>query len=641
MKKIGDVTNTADKNGEFTNGNISTGTPPTILEGPWLTAIQREILNVLVKAGVVQDPNKDNQLAISIEKIAKSSVPELVQETGDKDDVSMSQKAITDAISDSQVNVPDATTEVKGKVKLADTVGESEELVLHQKASSLLFNEQKQNTNKVNQLVDSTLGGLLQFSQQVQNQITSNTWNLRHAVILGDSISHGANALDIYKNSWVSHLKRMFNSSYGVNAWGFISIKDQIGSVVGINQERHKVTLNGWNVHVNENASHTVNGAYATTSAINSELTIKIPPTCRLFRVWYTKQVGGGTFTITRDGVVLNTVDTSIANGDKQGWFWVVNNNATCNPNDAGVCTISIKNTTDGKPVEILGVSYANDFTAIQVNNFSQAGRKLIHVDDVVLEKVITGANPFILALGHNDRDDIDNEIFSSKINKIIQISTEKKVRVIIADFCWDKSIDNHVRSELKRCAESIPDAVWLPFPQWLQPGSDGAAASYYLQILKFTSDGSHPTPEGHKRIAEAVAKAIGLSVASVENALDKNFVPFDLTSSDLVNSVVARYEYYAGYRVEPFGVSIRGTLRKPGASKVPAGTYILGALDGVFMPSLITIPLSHESYTEPNSEQFVISISAGPNPSVKLIVPTSYNGSTLQINAYVTRNID
>lgn len=157
MKKIGDVTNTADKNGEFTNGNISTGTPPTILEGAWLTAIQREILNVLVKAGVVQDPNKDNQLVLSIEKIAKSSVPKLVQETGSSENEVMSQKAVTEAISDSQVNVPDATTEVKGKVKLADGLGESTELVLHQKAASDIFSGQDKNINKINTLIPPSL----------------------------------------------------------------------------------------------------------------------------------------------------------------------------------------------------------------------------------------------------------------------------------------------------------------------------------------------------------------------------------------------------------------------------------------------------------------------------------------------------
>ncbi|EML0364371.1 hypothetical protein RI835_003780 [Providencia rettgeri] len=44
----------------------------------------------------------------------------------------MSQKAVTDAISDSQVNVPDATTEVKGKVKLTNEFGDSSDLALTQ-----------------------------------------------------------------------------------------------------------------------------------------------------------------------------------------------------------------------------------------------------------------------------------------------------------------------------------------------------------------------------------------------------------------------------------------------------------------------------------------------------------------------------
>ncbi|MBO1916073.1 hypothetical protein J4727_07290 [Providencia rettgeri] len=51
-------------------------------------------------------------------KIAKSSVPKLVHETGSSENEIMSQKAVTDAISDSQVNVPDASTQVKGKLNL-------------------------------------------------------------------------------------------------------------------------------------------------------------------------------------------------------------------------------------------------------------------------------------------------------------------------------------------------------------------------------------------------------------------------------------------------------------------------------------------------------------------------------------------
>lgn len=69
MKKIGDVTSTADKNGEWTNGNVAAGIAPTILEAGWLNSVQREILGVLIEAGITQDKNNDNQLKEAIKKI--------------------------------------------------------------------------------------------------------------------------------------------------------------------------------------------------------------------------------------------------------------------------------------------------------------------------------------------------------------------------------------------------------------------------------------------------------------------------------------------------------------------------------------------------------------------------------------------
>ncbi|MFW0853563.1 hypothetical protein ACNYC7_15845 [Morganella morganii] len=69
MKKIGDVTSTADKNGEHTNGNVAAGIAPTILEADWLNSVQREILGVIIAAGLKQDKNNDNQLVEAIRKI--------------------------------------------------------------------------------------------------------------------------------------------------------------------------------------------------------------------------------------------------------------------------------------------------------------------------------------------------------------------------------------------------------------------------------------------------------------------------------------------------------------------------------------------------------------------------------------------
>lgn len=73
MKKIGDITSTADKNGEFTDGNVAAGTPPTQLMGAWFNSVQREVLNVLSLAGINQSPKEENQLAKSIVKIIENA----------------------------------------------------------------------------------------------------------------------------------------------------------------------------------------------------------------------------------------------------------------------------------------------------------------------------------------------------------------------------------------------------------------------------------------------------------------------------------------------------------------------------------------------------------------------------------------
>lgn len=99
MKKIGDVTTTADQNGEFTNGNVAAGIAPTILEADWFNSAQREILNVLLKAKITQNPDVDDQLAQAIEALAKDIAGiEIKQETGDLSTAVMSQKACTDIL---------------------------------------------------------------------------------------------------------------------------------------------------------------------------------------------------------------------------------------------------------------------------------------------------------------------------------------------------------------------------------------------------------------------------------------------------------------------------------------------------------------------------------------------------------------
>ncbi len=66
MQKIGNITSTADANGEWTNGNVASGVSPTTIEAKWLNTIQRELLNILTVAGVSLDPLNDNQVMAAL-----------------------------------------------------------------------------------------------------------------------------------------------------------------------------------------------------------------------------------------------------------------------------------------------------------------------------------------------------------------------------------------------------------------------------------------------------------------------------------------------------------------------------------------------------------------------------------------------
>lgn len=66
MQKIGSITSTADANGEWTNGNVAAGTPPTILDAAWLNTVQRELANIVAGGGLILDPNNDAQVLAAL-----------------------------------------------------------------------------------------------------------------------------------------------------------------------------------------------------------------------------------------------------------------------------------------------------------------------------------------------------------------------------------------------------------------------------------------------------------------------------------------------------------------------------------------------------------------------------------------------
>lgn len=63
MQKVGTVTNTADDNGEFTDGHAAAGIKPTLLLAGWHNTIQRELAAIVEGAGEELDPNDDEQIS--------------------------------------------------------------------------------------------------------------------------------------------------------------------------------------------------------------------------------------------------------------------------------------------------------------------------------------------------------------------------------------------------------------------------------------------------------------------------------------------------------------------------------------------------------------------------------------------------
>lgn len=78
MQKIGDIPNTrADSNGEFTDGNVAGGIPPTILPAEWFNTIQRELMSILAAAEIEADSDAFDQVLLAIQKLVSEEIPEV------------------------------------------------------------------------------------------------------------------------------------------------------------------------------------------------------------------------------------------------------------------------------------------------------------------------------------------------------------------------------------------------------------------------------------------------------------------------------------------------------------------------------------------------------------------------------------
>lgn len=77
MRKIGDITPTANDQGEFTDGDVAQYIQPTLLMAAWFNVVQRELCNVVEFDGTQPDKANDQQVLEAIEKLIDREIKKL------------------------------------------------------------------------------------------------------------------------------------------------------------------------------------------------------------------------------------------------------------------------------------------------------------------------------------------------------------------------------------------------------------------------------------------------------------------------------------------------------------------------------------------------------------------------------------
>lgn len=431
------------------------------------------------------------------------------------------------------------------------------------------------NTNKIDALTvrdkaDFAQNRTSKFKQGAAAFVNGN----RSTVIIGDSISHGAFAGNLYTNGWTRLLARAINNEYGTQSYGFIPT-GTLGSGSKLSKDLHSVAFVGTWVGVeNADAASYPNGFAFRGNTTSHRVSITIPSFMSRALIHYATQPGGATATVAVNGTVVTTINSA---GALNGFSTV---EVPLTDNGTGESLISIQLTTAGN-FDWLGNSYFSGVLESVTQNFSQSGRRLYYVSQSTINTLCQNASTLIMALGYNDAGETSSayqSAFKQRIDWLISAANANGVRVVVPDFCWTYPDTNYARKELKRLAEET-SGIYIDFPSLLVKDDGSPADSNYLNnVLKLFVDGAHPNADGNAFVFEVISRSMGLAINSKSSSLslsDFN-LPIKLTNP-LIKNVITIGNSISSVRRVPGGVLLKCLLTMPGgAESLPTGTVII-----------------------------------------------------------------
>lgn len=323
------------------------------------------------------------------------------------------------------------------------------------------------------------------------NFTTKDPYGNRSINVFGDSITHGANSIDIPNFSYIGLFKKAITAETGSTNYGFTSIEGTMWNAAGTHKEIHQVVFDTkiWK----ERRSGMNLGTYTIYSKVaGAVVDISVRRAFKKFCIYYATGGTSGVFEVVSGGKTIATVN---GYAETPGFA----RTEYINYDDVVANKFSIRVGAEGKTVSITGVGYYDDINDVVVNNYSNNGLMLQTMSESVIS-FMCKADTVIFALGYNDSHFSGSpEEFTKKINIVIKGIKESKAKLIVNDLCWNLPNDNYYRTELKRLSDEC-GGIYIDY-----------AAVYGDTILSEIKDTAHPTATGHKLIADELMKRLNL----------------------------------------------------------------------------------------------------------------------------------
>lgn len=446
------------------------------------------------------------------------------------------------------------------------------------------------------------------------NLYTQNPWGVRCLNIFGDSISFGANANIIERDSYIGILKKMLNIELGSTNIGVLSILPRTSNEGGTYDQYFSTytSQTGTWVSVAGAAAAHIPFGYALESSIpGSSQFYRAPISQRYVRLWFDGTVTGE-IEIVVNGVVVQTLVTNGSGSgfDRSGALEI----GALQAANRGVALFIVRNKSG--TIRITGLEFTNETTgtSFRVQNFSRDGRAGKFVGQDVINRACTGCHAFIWALATNDVTGYDpaaQAAYDQRIDWIIAAALANRTRVVFIDWLYQQPYTHGLRASIRRGAASIPGAILIEADQiWTVSGLPYTEAERNGRGLSL---GVHPEELGHQLMAETLAQRLGLTVTSKKQAIrrDPMWKALDMSATSLVNTSTIPGRF-TGYRISDRAVEIVVNL-----TTVPAVSTVLGTIPATDFPA--DFPgVDVKTNPDPTGKAGIITVSASGQISYK-----------------------